>query len=513
MYAQKRRIWIDAICVNQSDIDERNEQVRLMRRIYTETSRCFVWLGQFSEEEVKLGIEALMRLEQHRRADEISTKVDPFALTKSINRWIRSSPAIESLEALKALVESPWFSRVWVIQEITFPPCVTILYGYTTLDWDFTIAALDHVGMLSLYLRDTAHADRIRGLNTVRSNRVEMSRRGGINLTAEIQDPWWKMLIQFRGFEATDPRDNVFALMSLVDIPDDGMFSVPDYHMAEAEVYRLFTKKMLCWTKSLEPLIYGISSAPGGRQTRGLPARLPSWVVNWREALCSRPLTGRNFKAARSSLLDMEKINSCSDRLVLEGYPIDEITYISAPSPYEQSNVIGVPQRLEDWKSGISEFLSNSSLPSLEFDAAFYRTIMGGASELHSDRLDVQANEVGQIVSEYLALRDTTSEAKGRWVEDNITEARFVAYTIVSGYISSACTRRRLTATTRQRIGLVPDNAEVGDSVFLLKGSDTPFVLRRKEEHTWLLIGHCYVDGVMYGEVFHEDACLEVILA
>ncbi|PVH76472.1 heterokaryon incompatibility, partial [Cadophora sp. DSE1049] len=96
MYARTRRIWIDAICVNQRNIDERNEQVRLMRQIYTNTSRCFVWLGQFSEEKVKLGIEALTRLEHHRRADENSTKVDP------------------------AIVEAPWFSRVWVIQEITF---------------------------------------------------------------------------------------------------------------------------------------------------------------------------------------------------------------------------------------------------------------------------------------------------------------------------------------------------------------------------------------------------------
>ncbi|PVH76473.1 hypothetical protein DL98DRAFT_517933 [Cadophora sp. DSE1049] len=284
--------------------------------------------------------------------------------------------------------------------------------------------------------------------------------------------------------------------------------------MADTEVYRQFTKKMLRWTRSLEPLVHGISPSPGSGRTHDLPSRLPSWVINWREAPRSRTLKGGNFKATRSSALDRQKIDSSSDHLTLEGYSIDEVIYISAPSPYEQSIVgEGVTQRFEDWKSCVKQMLSESFPSSGDFDTAFYRTIMGGASELHSDRLPVREDEVGQIVSEYLALRDTTSEAKGRWFEDNITEARFVAYTIVSGYINNACTRRRLVATASGTMGLVPDNAAIGDSVFLLKGGDTPFVMRPRDDQTWVLIGHCYIDGVMYGEAFEENRCAELILA
>ncbi|KAF5868200.1 putative heterokaryon incompatibility protein [Botrytis fragariae] len=44
-----QRIWIDAICINQNDNDEKNTQVRLMRDIYQKTERCLIWLGEFED--------------------------------------------------------------------------------------------------------------------------------------------------------------------------------------------------------------------------------------------------------------------------------------------------------------------------------------------------------------------------------------------------------------------------------------------------------------------------------
>lgn len=38
-------IWIDAICINQNDIDERNYQVAKMKRIYEQAAEMTVWLG------------------------------------------------------------------------------------------------------------------------------------------------------------------------------------------------------------------------------------------------------------------------------------------------------------------------------------------------------------------------------------------------------------------------------------------------------------------------------------
>ena len=42
---QSRYLWIDAICINQEDLDERSQQVGLMRQIYSQASHVVVWLG------------------------------------------------------------------------------------------------------------------------------------------------------------------------------------------------------------------------------------------------------------------------------------------------------------------------------------------------------------------------------------------------------------------------------------------------------------------------------------
>lgn len=41
-----RTLWIDALCINQSDDDEKSQQVQMMSRIYREASQVNVWLGE-----------------------------------------------------------------------------------------------------------------------------------------------------------------------------------------------------------------------------------------------------------------------------------------------------------------------------------------------------------------------------------------------------------------------------------------------------------------------------------
>jgi hypothetical protein len=47
--ANGRRYWIDAICINQADIPERNQQVRIMPHIYFRAHTVVVWLGRYAK--------------------------------------------------------------------------------------------------------------------------------------------------------------------------------------------------------------------------------------------------------------------------------------------------------------------------------------------------------------------------------------------------------------------------------------------------------------------------------
>ena len=72
--------------------------------------------------------------------------------------------------------------------------------------------------------------------------------------------------------------------------------------------------------------------------------------------------------------------------------------------------------------------------------------------------------------------------------------------------IHNTCKNRALFITKLGYIGLGPWNAEVGDSVCVLYGGATPFLLRKAvDSDTFTLVGECYVYGIMNGEALQTD--------
>jgi Heterokaryon incompatibility protein (HET) len=99
---EPRDLWIDAVCINQADADEKSEQLRHMSRIYSSASRVVVWLGSPRDDS-----EFVMDCIHNRREDDFVTK-----------RFILG---------IVALLERPWFTRTWIVQEYALsrrPPFV-----------------------------------------------------------------------------------------------------------------------------------------------------------------------------------------------------------------------------------------------------------------------------------------------------------------------------------------------------------------------------------------------------
>ncbi|KAH7344378.1 heterokaryon incompatibility protein-domain-containing protein, partial [Pyrenochaeta sp. MPI-SDFR-AT-0127] len=94
------RLWADAACINQNDIPERNSQVQLMRRLYSQAELVLSWLGTGSENEKApdLAIEAFTLIAQN-------TKQCDVELNK---HWT----------AMQQFFKLPYFQRVWIFQEM-----------------------------------------------------------------------------------------------------------------------------------------------------------------------------------------------------------------------------------------------------------------------------------------------------------------------------------------------------------------------------------------------------------
>jgi hypothetical protein len=71
---------------------------------------------------------------------------------------------------------------------------------------------------------------------------------------------------------------------------------------------------------------------------------------------------------------------------------------------------------------------------------------------------------------------------------------------------------RRLAKTEKGRLASVPPSTKAGDRIILLAGGKTPYVARQRSgvPQQWELVGDCYVHGIMFGEAWKEDLCVEM---
>ena len=120
-----RKLWVDAICINQEDTQERSQQVQLMGEIYTRAQQVVAWVGEESVVDV-----AILELVNPKESD---TSVEDFGGIGALFRGI---------VALSSFIKRPWFSRVWIIQKVALSAKLILQCGLKTLDWDALMGAV-----------------------------------------------------------------------------------------------------------------------------------------------------------------------------------------------------------------------------------------------------------------------------------------------------------------------------------------------------------------------------------
>jgi len=109
-------VWADAACIDQTDDHEKNEQVLFMQRIYQQAGRVAIYLGEEAEDSQLVPL--LIRAESGRASQvEDLAEQDSFLLMDRAKR------------AFEILLRRPWFTRVWVIQEVALAAAPDVLCG------------------------------------------------------------------------------------------------------------------------------------------------------------------------------------------------------------------------------------------------------------------------------------------------------------------------------------------------------------------------------------------------
>jgi hypothetical protein len=231
-----RFIWIDQVCINQNDLQERSQQVSIMRDIYSQAGLVNAWLGVTDSPE------------SARVADMISTMAsDSWPHTMESDETF-DDKKLQSLGlppqnsptyiAFNNMLSIPYFSRVWIIQEIAVAKSYRILWGDITIPGD-TFYRSSGGWLLAqsvLKLPDTIHAFKNAAMLLVGNHQSK---------------DWYYLVVRFIGHEATDPRDKIYAFIELADQAEYDI--VADYKPV-LEVYRDFALKIISAAKKLNIL-------------------------------------------------------------------------------------------------------------------------------------------------------------------------------------------------------------------------------------------------------------------
>jgi hypothetical protein len=123
---KKRRLWADAVCINQSDEKEKATQIPPMVHVFRGARRVLAWLGHVGQRTgEEIGLELLERWSRSRPKTLVNVDKDRRA----------EEDDEANLRHILRFLSLPWFSRLWIIQEVVFNLDVVLISGASELSW------------------------------------------------------------------------------------------------------------------------------------------------------------------------------------------------------------------------------------------------------------------------------------------------------------------------------------------------------------------------------------------
>lgn len=289
--AQRRSslpIWIDAVCINQSDNDEKFVQISMMHSIYRQATQVWVWLGSDPGREE----EAIALLPKIATVGK-EIENQPWTYLNQSSPVDKGLPAFRSPQwnAVTKISTNKWFLRLWIVQEAALAKKIRVLYGQEEISWDVLGDAVDFAADLRFKLRDAdgyKPPDVAQGLSVVFGIR---------NFTQSIENqealPFALMrllVLTANNHHCFDPRDRVLGIM--------GFFSESDLQRVgihgNMKVEELYTRLTHFLFANVSPAVsnwwalFHLSYSPNKRP--GLPSWCPDYhIVNTVDA----PVVGR----------------------------------------------------------------------------------------------------------------------------------------------------------------------------------------------------------------------------
>lgn len=490
-------IWVDAVCIDQSNISERNQQVSMMKHIYSQAKMVFVYLGEAGQWDAEgiMHMKSVLEMNEMVKRKSLDGLSDadrshvihfrecmdagfPGGATESSD-WLGTGRPLSDdmkLTAAQAIITRAWSTRVWIIQEVAVCSSATVLLGPHRFSLHVILAympAMLNLGLPKFKTSRTKEEHYISCTATMATLNLSdlLSMRRSRRLV--------ELLGRFRMSHSSDPRDKVYSLIGLAGKMDQTL--TIDYSKSVKDVYLDCAYHLVQTGNVMEMLLHaGIAQDQFPSE---IASTLPSWVPDWSEDRyhCHE----QNFK------LELGQAHGVSQQTV----------------------------RIED--DGLSLNVKGIILDSLErfhckdLDDSDLDTWEQGLKEVaHPNRLYAK-DDSGSIASVLMIftpwrfpVRDYSQEME-RHAGTFMPEPSYSSSNRkVRSSLGNLTKEYKVCVTQDGHIGWVPLRSQAGDIICVFYGGFCPFVIRKTEED-YMLVGVAWFKGYMCGEPFEMDG-LEV---
>jgi hypothetical protein len=524
-YSSPKTIWIDAICINQTREVEKKRQIPLMTVIYESSNEVMVWLGPSVNAHLATGSVERLFLNQ---------KLIRLTATKTLTE-ISSSAA----ETLRQMLDQPWFSRAWVVQEVVRGQGkVTVRYGNESVAWDklswFIQALQRNEEILNMINSKTKGSE----LNATSLQNVEtINRCSHLISKIEPMSLLFYLTQMFRAhgrFNAKVSHDRVYALLGLSGSAGAGEFGV-DYSKSNRQLC-IDVAHHLARNGLLENrLDFLMHAGKGFGRSDGLPSWAPDWsltpntlpIVGSEGAyeLLNSPLAKRLvdsaarfasdgqlqfipgeptnlevatnsttvvkdamtkalFHATRGSMPQSFEFEN--DFLIAQGQIVDEIIGVGRECPklVNKNYLDGIFDVFREWSVLIAGFESSVYTEPRERIAAYMRMLLHD----HPQQIDFTFSAVGRADGEIgeLELKGAASVFLLTLVPKKLKEesmqsdpAMRAIFEKLMAIWRSTCCGRVFAITKKGYMGLFLPGTKKGDLVTVVHGVKLPLSMRR----------------------------------
>ncbi|KAI1391879.1 HET-domain-containing protein [Hypoxylon trugodes] len=433
-----RRLWIDAICIDQENIQERNHQVHMMKRIFSSASSVVVWLGEATGS-VFSTLEMILRCNWSRGKKNLFNYPE------------------ESLRGLCELFARPWWKRIWIVQEVVAARELVVLLGTTIFPWVMLENLCRAIQLAEFLIHPLASM--VRDCGYQKFTVLEHFRRNR-------SMPLVRLVQCTQDYQATDSRDKLYALLGMAsDISPDEI--IPDYTKPVQEVFLDLVEFMATNHRNLDIISSGRLSISG--------SSVPSWLPDWRGLNTLRPLNseevGGHFHRASGRTDAVVDLAEYPSILTAEGWVVDTIDFFDDAVAQTHIDI----STIQRWERLAAERVDRITM------SLFWKIII------------MDKDHTGNLaMASFGRAFDPFIKGPGK------ARSKFVQH--YSDAVTRAVTGRRFFITRRGRMGLGPPEIQENDQVTIFKGCHVPLILREMEDHM-VVVGEAYVSAMMNGEL------------